>query len=150
MLRQLNLAVRIPQALLGLAFTVFGAIGLFHLVEMPPHEGLAAQYLGALSATYLMTLVKTVELSVGLALLANRFVPLALALLAPVSVNIVGFHTLIEPGQLALPVVLFALQGWLVWSYRGAYAGLLQVRASPSSTTEGRAPRAGAVELATK
>ena len=41
---------------------------------------------------YMMPLIFGTQLIVGALLLSNRFVPLALALIAPVIVNIVAFH----------------------------------------------------------
>ncbi|MFZ5444400.1 MAG: hypothetical protein ACOZQL_30695 [Myxococcota bacterium] len=131
-MKNLNLPVAVPRVLVGLLLLSSGVMGLFHLAPMPPHEGVAGQYVAALSATYLMALVKVVELAAGLALLANRFVPLALVVLAPVTVNIVGFHTLIEFGHLPVPVLLLAAHLWLAWSHREAFRPLLQARAVAS------------------
>ncbi|MFO0594876.1 MAG: DoxX family protein [Myxococcaceae bacterium] len=131
MLSKLNLPVAVPRVLLGLLLSSAGLMGLLHLAPMPPHEGLAAQWSAALAATYVMTLVKIVELTVGVALLTNRFVPLALVVLAPVTVNIIGFHTLVEFGQLGAPVFVLGAHLWLAWSYRAAYAPLFEARAKP-------------------
>jgi putative oxidoreductase len=64
----------------------------------------------------------------GILLLSNRFVPLALALLAPIIVNIVLFHTFMAPQ--GLPVALFTSIHWLLTftGVRSASSGLLQVR----------------------
>lgn len=130
MLSKLNLPVAVPRVLLGLLFLMSGVVGLFHLAPPPEHHGIAATFAGALEVTYLMTLVKLVEVTVAVLLLTNRFVPLALTLLAPISVNILGFHTLIEPGQPVVAVLIIALQAWLVWKHRAAFAPMF--RASPA------------------
>jgi len=61
-------------------------------------------------------------------LLANRYVPLALALLAPVIVNIVLFHATMAPGGLPPAIVTVVL--WLLTAYqvRSNFAGLFQQR----------------------
>lgn len=138
MFKNLNWSVAVPRVLVGFLLFASGLAGLLHLTPTPAHPGLGDQYLGALSATYLMTLVKAVEVAVGLSLLTNRFVPLALVVLAPVSVNILGFHTLIDFGQLPVPVLLVVGHLWLAWSHRAAYAPLFRARteveAAPSTS----------------
>ena len=65
---------------------------------------------------------------VGALMLANRFVPLALALIAPVVVNIVLFHAVLAPSGVALPLVILALELYLAWSYRQAFLPMLAAR----------------------
>jgi len=80
----------------------------------------ALAFAGALAQTgYMFTLVKATEVLVGALLLANRFVPLALALIAPVLVNIVLFHAVLAPSGIGAGLVFLALELYLAWSYRG-------------------------------
>jgi len=132
-----NIASKIPSAarlLLGLVFTVFGLNGFLHFIPTPPMSGPAGAFGGAMFATgYLFQLVKSTEVIGGLLLLSNRFVPLALALLAPVVVNIVAFHTFLAPSGLPLPLLILALEIYLARSYRDAYSSMLQARTAPTS-----------------
>lgn len=123
-----KLLAALPRVLLGLVFFVFGMAGLLQLIPHQEMEGAAAVYMAGLGGTYLITLVKLTEVVVGLLLLSNRFVPLALTLLAPVMVNIVGFHLFYAPSGLAMPVVLLALQLFLAWKYRAAFAPMLSAK----------------------
>jgi hypothetical protein len=61
-------------------------------------------------------------------LLLNRYVPLALILLAPIIVNILLIHLLMVPSGLPLAIVVTVL--WLIvfLSMRSAFAGLFQQR----------------------
>ncbi len=61
-------------------------------------------------------------------LLANRYVPLAVAVLAPVIVNILVFHALMAPS--GLPLALFVAVLWAVIfvDVRPAFGGLFQSR----------------------
>ena len=130
----MKLAVTIVRILLGLLFTVFGLNGFLHFIHQPfPANPLAVQYMTVMSASHYFVLVFLLQLIAGLLLLVNRFVPLALTLLAPVLVNILMYHTLMDPG--GLPVGLFATILWFVvfWSVRGAFAGILRPTAAPSS-----------------
>ncbi|MCB9597848.1 MAG: DoxX family protein [Sandaracinaceae bacterium] len=122
------------RVVLGLAFLVFGLNGFLGFLPMPPHEGGAGAFLGALAATgYMFPLIKGTEVLVGALLLGNRFVPLALTLLAPVMVNILAFHAVLEPAGVALPVVLLGLQLFLAWAYRRSYVGVLAAKARPEA-----------------
>jgi hypothetical protein len=139
-----NIASKIPTAarlLLGLVFTIFGLNGFLHFIPTPPMSGPAGAFGGAMFATgYLFQLLKSTEVIAGLLLLSNRFVPLALALLAPVVVNIVAFHTFLAPSGLPLPLVILVLEVYLARSYRDAYSSMLQARTEPTSAslTSGR------------
>lgn len=127
-----NFAPHAARLLIGLVFTVFGLNGFLHFLPMPPLPSEAGALLGAFVASgYLMALVKGVEVAVGLLLLANRFVPLALALIAPVVVNIVAFHAFLAPAGMALPLIVLALELFLAWSYRGAYRAMLRAKVRP-------------------
>ncbi len=140
--RHLPTAARI---LLGLSFLVFGLNGFLGFLPMPEHPGAAGAFLGALGATgYMFPLIKGTEVVVGALLLGNRFVPLALTLLAPVMVNIVAFHGAFEPSTLAMPLTLLGLQLYLAWAYRKSYAALLAPKAAPSVAEVSTARRATA------
>lgn len=127
------------RVLLGLVFTVFGLNGFFNFLPQPPMPEAAGAFLGALAATgYMFPLIKGTEVVAGVLLLGNRFVPLALALLAPVVVNIVAFHAVLAPGGMALPLVVLGLELTLAWSYRDAFRSMLAARSSPAVTARGR------------
>jgi hypothetical protein len=113
---------------LGLVFTVFGLNGFFQFAPMPEMSAEAGSFLGALGATgYMFPLIKGTEVAAGVLLLSNRFVPLALALLAPVTVNILLFHTVLAPA-LAMPLALIAAQLFLAYSYREVFRPMLQAK----------------------
>ncbi|MEP7365988.1 MAG: hypothetical protein ABI972_22250 [Acidobacteriota bacterium] len=126
----MNTVSTVSRIVLGLLFTVFGLNGFLNFLPMPPlPEGLATQFLGALMDSHFMTVVFAIELVAGVLLLANRYVPLALAMLSPVIVNIVLFHALMEPNGAApaiLASVLWLLTIRRVWP---AFAGLFEQRA---------------------
>jgi hypothetical protein len=64
-------------------------------------------------------------------LLANRFVPLALTLLAPVIVNIILFHVFLAPSGIPMAVVVVAVELFLAWAYRGAFRSMLAFHSKP-------------------
>ena len=119
----------IARVVLGLVFFVFGLNGFLHFLPQPPISGPPAEFAGALFATgYMFPLIKGTEVAAGLLLIANRYVPLALAVLAPVLVNIIAFHAFLAPAGLVLPLVLLGLELYLARCYRHAFAPMLHAR----------------------
>ena len=114
---------------LGLVFTVFGLNFFLHFLPMPPAPPRAAAFAGALFASgYLFPLLKATEVAAGLLLLGGLLVPLSLAVLAPIIVNVIGFHLFLEPSGLPIPLALLAAELYLAWSYRSAFAPMLHLR----------------------
>lgn len=120
------------RVVLGLAFFVFGLNGFLNFIPQPPPEtipaGAAALGGAMMKSGYLMQFVKGTEVLCGVLLLANRYVALALVILAPVMLNILAFHAFLAPSGLVLPFILLALQLTLAWAHRRAYAPLLRAR----------------------
>jgi putative oxidoreductase len=127
---------------LGLVFTVFGLNFFLHFLPTPPEPPRALAFAGALFGSgYLFPLLKTVEVAAGLLLLSGVFVPLALAMLAPVIINIVGFHTFLAPSGLPIPLALLAAELYLAWTYRAAFAPMLHLRTPlPQPASEASEP----------
>jgi hypothetical protein len=123
----------------GAAFLIFGLNGFLHFLPMPAPPPAAGAFFGALFATgYMLPLIKGTEVVTAILLLSNRFVPLALALIAPVIVNIVAFHAFLAPAGIALPLLLLATELTLALSYRRSFAPMLRARVSPASPADVR------------
>lgn len=132
----MSVRTRIPavaRTLLGLAFVVFGLNFFLHFLPQPPPPPEAGAFLAALVAGKILAIIKPIEIAAGLALLGNRFVPLALAVLAPIEVGILAFHGVFAPAGLPLVAVLVALTIHLAWSYRAAFAPMLRARVEPTA-----------------
>ena len=121
-------ASSVARYLAGVIFLVFGLNGFLHFIPLPPPSGVAGQFMGALFVSHYLTLIFALQVIGAVLLLANRYVPLALAILAPVIVNILSFHALMAPS--GLPLALFVTVLWaLVFVYvRSAFAPLFQAR----------------------
>ena len=121
------------RVLLGLVFFAFGLDGFLHFVPQPDPSSLpprSVAFAMALMGTgYMFPLIKGTETLVGALLLANRFVPLALTLLAPIVVNIVLFHAFLSPTGIGIAIVVAALHVFLAWTHRRAYHSMLGARA---------------------
>jgi putative oxidoreductase len=121
-------ASAIARYLVGVVFLVFGLNGFLNFIPMPPPAGIAGQFMGALHASHYLWVIFAFQVIAGVLLLANRYVPLAVAMLAPVIVNILTFHTLMAPS--GLPLAVFVALLWVVIfiDVRPAFAGLFQSR----------------------
>src|SRR5580692_10068337 len=83
----------VARVLMGLMFLVFGLNGFFHFIPQPKEampEGVTALMGGFMKSGYMMPLIFGTQAFAGFLLLINCFVPLALALIAPVIVNIIA------------------------------------------------------------
>ena len=115
---------------LGLVFTIFGLNFFLHFLPTPAAPPRAAAFAGALfTSGYLFPLLNVTEAVAGVLLLGNRFVPLALAVLAPIVINIVAFHLFLAPSDLGLALAVLAAELTLAWNRRAAFAPMLRARA---------------------
>lgn len=133
-----SLARHLPTAariLMGLIFFVFGLNGFLHFIPQPktPMPEGAVAFAGALMKTgYMFPLIAGTQTLVGLLLLLNRWVTLALALIAPVVVNIVAFHVFLSPSGIGLALLVLALELYLAWAYRKHFQPMLAMRIHPN------------------
>jgi hypothetical protein len=124
----MRIASNVARYILGILFTVFGLNGFLQFIPAVPMPGLAGQFVTVLIASHYMIFVFVVQLICGLLLLADQYVPLALALIGPVIVNILLFHVSmnlsgIVPGALATVC-------WIVMfhRFRANFAGIFERR----------------------
>ena len=68
--------------------------------------------MGALYASHYLWVIFAFQVIAAVLLLVNRYVPLAVAVLAPAIVNILAFHALMAPS--GLPLALFVAVLWAV------------------------------------
>ena len=121
----------VGRVLFGLMFFVFGLNGFLNFIPPPstPMPEGAIAFGGALLKTgYMFPLIKGTEVVAGALLLCNRYVALALAVLAPIVVNIVAFHFFLTPSEVGMAVFVLALHLYLAWTQRSAYRPLFRAR----------------------
>ena len=90
-------------------------------------------FMGALYASHYLWVIFAFQVIAAVLLLVNRYVPLAVAVLAPVIVNILVFHALMAPSGLPLAVFVAVLWAVIFVDVRPAFTGLLQSRVDRSS-----------------
>ena len=127
----MRIASVIARYLAGLIFFVMGLNGFLHFIPLPPPAGVAGQFMGALYVSHYLWVIFAFQVIAGVLLLVNRYVPLAVAVLAPVIVNILSFHAFMAPS--GLPMALFVAVLWTVIfvEVRPAFSGLFQSRLRP-------------------
>jgi putative oxidoreductase len=121
----------IARYLAGAIFLVMGLNGFLNFIPLPPPGGVAGQFMGALYVSHYLWVIFAFQVIGGLLLLINRYVPLAVALLAPVLVNILTFHVLMAPAGLPLALFVAVLWAAIFIEVRPAFSGLYQSRWQP-------------------
>ena len=123
----MKIAMYIVRTLMGLLFVFSSVTFLAGLIQPPPMEGAIKEFNEGLAASgYFMPLLKVTELICGLLLLSGRFVPLALVILAPIVVNIFFVHLFIAREGLPIAVIVVAMELFLAYYYRDAFAPLFK------------------------
>jgi putative oxidoreductase len=121
--------VLVARVLLGLPFFVFGLDFFLKVLSMPTPQfpEIATGYITALGTSGYMKVVKVLEVIGGALVLSGRLVPLGVAILTPVAVNILLFEVFLL-GQPGLGAVLTGLCFFLVWAYRSHFRPLFAVK----------------------
>ena len=121
----------IARVLMGVAFLFFGILGLFHLMKAPDNlpEDIKMVNGALMKAGYMNVVFATMTL-VGVLLLINRFVPLALVLIAPILAGILTFHLNMQPAGIGPGAFLSLLELYLAWAYRDSFRAMLKARVS--------------------
>lgn len=100
------------RLLLGLIFFVFGLNGFLQFLPQPPLPEAAMAFMGGLAGSgYFFPVLKGAEVIGGALLLTGFAAPFALVLLAPITIQILLFHSVLTPGleNAVLPIVMVAL-----------------------------------------
>lgn len=118
---------KILRIILGLGLLFFGLSKLINLNILPPHiyTGEAATFIDSLSNTgYILKVIGIFEIFIGLLLLINKWVPFALLLLAPITVNILFFHLFLDTPGLIIGLVIVILNVILIYKHWKVYKPL--------------------------
>ena len=117
----------IVRVLLGLMFAIFGSNAFLHFIPMPPMQGQAGAFIGALVSSGYIYVIALLQVIGGLLLLIGaRFVPLGLTLLGPVIVNIMLYHIFLDTSGLPMACFVSILALFLLWIYRFKFPAIFQ------------------------
>jgi len=116
---------KLLRIILALLLLVFGAnkfFGFLPLFDMPVA---AANFMESLRSTgYVLYIVASLEVLIGVLLLFRTWVPFALLLLAPISVNILLFHLFLDISDIWFAIVIVAINIILIYKYWKSYRQL--------------------------
>jgi uncharacterized membrane protein YphA (DoxX/SURF4 family) len=133
-----NYLPAIARVLLGVVMLLTGVNKIFWFAPMPHMSPALTAFMGALKETgYFLAFVGIVEATGGALLLVNRFVPLAITILAPVLVNILGVHTFLDARGFPLALTLIVLDVYLAWANRDAFRPMFEARGVKRAEPEG-------------
>ncbi len=122
----MKIATTVVRILLGLLFVFSSVAYFFQLFPMPEFTGDMQTFNEGLDASgYLMPLVKGIELLCGIAFIIGRFVPLAILLIFPIVVNILGVHIFLAPEGLPIAIFILLATSFLAYVHRNTYQGIL-------------------------
>ena len=123
----MKIVVLVCRLLLGLMFFVFGLNNILHFIHMPLPSGDALTWMGIMGSHHWMDFVGVLMTVSGLLLLVNRFVPLAITLLAPIIVCILLYHALLWPHGAAPAIAALLLELVLLAAYFRSFTPLLAI-----------------------
>ncbi|MDE2028401.1 MAG: acyltransferase [Candidatus Omnitrophica bacterium] len=126
----------VARIVLGLIYFIFGgmglamALGLYHAAFPPLPPKAEAFMTGMMGSGYFFILLKMTETTCGFLLLTGIAVPLALVIIASVTLNIYCFNLFLMPGlqNLLLPSVMVFCQITAMSAYWHKYRQLLAGR----------------------
>ena len=133
MTKKIQIGARI---VLGLIYFVFGGMGLaiaLGLMPMPQQampQAAEGFMKGIMGTGYFFPLLKITETVCGFLVLFNLAAPLALVILAPVTLHIILFHFNLTPGagNLVLPLVMVIAHVLAMSGYWNLYKPLFSKR----------------------
>ena len=128
----MKIAIIITRVLLGLPFLIFGLNHFFPFIPHPPMDGVALDYMmGLTKVGYFWPLLRGLEILIGIALISGRFVPLALVVLAPISLHIFLFHAFVLLANLPLAIIILVLHIFLIVKYWDYYKQIFTMKSEP-------------------
>ena len=132
-MKYVHLIIRIGIGLMLLAFGLnkfFWFMPDFDFTGYPEADHLfkALRYSGEAPTGkgYIMNLVGVTEVIVGILLVLKKWVPFALVLLAPISVNIVLFHAFVNPPNIGPAILVAAVNAYFMYRYWDQYRPLFR------------------------
>ncbi len=117
----------ILRIILALGLLVFGLNKFVGFIPQPELSAEASDFMNSLLDTgYVLYVLGTLEILIGLLLLLKKWVPFALLVLVPISVNILLFHIFLDLPQIIQAVIIAGLNAVLIMKYWKAFRPLFQ------------------------
>jgi len=121
----MKIATIIARVLLGLVFVILGLNGFLNFIPAPPPPpGLAVQFFTVFLQSHWGLFISGFQVIGGALLLIGPYIPLALATLGPILVNILLYHLLLDHTGGSIAVAVALLWVFLFWRYRQYFASM--------------------------
>jgi putative oxidoreductase len=122
------------RIVLGLLMLLGAAV---HVTNAKEGEMAKSAFITAMVDTgYLWPIIGITELLAGLAILSGRFVPLALIVLAPITLNIFLFHVFHpSPDGISIALAIIIPHLGLAWLYREHFSSLFKLNSGIADTS---------------
>lgn len=118
---------QILRIILGLTLLLFAINNIFDFFTMFEMPHAAANFLESLkNSGYVYYIVTFLEIGVGILLLLNKWVPFALIVLAPISINILLFHIFLNVSDIFVAIAVIVINVMLIYKYWRAYRPLFE------------------------
>jgi putative oxidoreductase len=128
----MKILILVSRILLGLVFLMAGILKLFpNIHPMPMPTGDIGSLMGLMFTHGWLRVVGAAETAGGLLLLAGRFVPLGLTIIAAVGLNILYVNLAFGSPQIYMALFLAILEVILVFAYRESFRGVFDPKAQP-------------------
>lgn len=116
----------VTRFLLGLIFVVFSLNFWLHFLPMPPAQGPAGAFIGAMFASGYLAMVKGFELLGALLVWSGRFTATGLLILIPIILNILSFDVFLVKAFNPVSALAAALALFLLFTERGKFRAFLK------------------------
>ncbi len=113
------------RILFGLFCLIFGLNKFIGFMPFPPIPGDGGTLMGIYATSGFLKVIGVLEILGGLALLVNKYVPLALTILIAIMFNAALFHALHDMGSIGGAVLGLILGLVLVYANKGRFSDLL-------------------------
>ena len=118
-------ASAIARWFMALIYLIYGLNYFFHFFHGNLPAGRAGDFEGGLIRSgYFFEYMKGMQILAALLLFSNRYVPVVLVIIFPVSMNIFLFHTFLLASGLVVATLLILANTFLLYAYRKYYAGI--------------------------
>lgn len=119
----MRIATVAARILLGCIFLI---AGIAPFAFTPPQQpGLAGAFAEVFYRSHWALFLGAAQIAMSLCFLANRFVPVALVMLAAFLYNSFAYHLTMAQSAVAAPLVALALGLVVAWPYRRVFSELL-------------------------
>lgn len=123
--------MHVCRVFLGIVFLVAGINGYFVIFGLEPFIATSPEAMALFEFKYLLVVEKSLEIICGILLLINQFVPLTIAILAPIIANILMLHLFLDHSLLILALLLTIAHVYLLFCYWGNFTRIIERRPKP-------------------